>query len=72
MNRVVALARFIWDFVIGDDPQIALCVLVALLVTLALSNQGVSAWWLLPLVVAGVLLVSVVRASGDQRRRRQL
>ena len=40
MNRVVALARFIWDFVIGDDPRIALCVLIALLVTLALSHDG--------------------------------
>jgi hypothetical protein len=48
-----------WDFVIGDDWRIALGVAVALVVTLVLSNNGVAAWWLLPVVVVLMLSVSV-------------
>lgn len=59
MTRVQQFLRFLWDFVIGDDWRIALAVAVALLVTLALSNNGVAVWWLLPLVVLVMLSVSV-------------
>jgi hypothetical protein len=69
MNRAVVVARFVWHFVVGDDPQIALWVTVALLGTLALTRGGVAAWWLLPLVVSAVLVLSLVRASVDERRR---
>ncbi len=68
MTRVAALGRFLWDFVVGDDPMIALCVTVALLVTLVLANGGVAAWWLLPLVVAAVLAASVLKVAADRRR----
>ncbi len=66
MSALAAFARFMWDFVIGDDWRIALAVAVALGVTLALSNAGVTAWWLLPLVVALVLTASVSRAARDR------
>ena len=59
MTRVQQLLRFLWDFVIGDDWRIALAVAVTLLVTLVLSNDGVTVWWLLPLVVLVMLSVSV-------------
>jgi len=59
MTRLRQLARFLWDFIIGDDWRIAAAVAVALLVTLVLSNNGVAAWWLLPIVVAVILSVSV-------------
>lgn len=70
MSHVVALVRFVWDFVVGDDPRIALWVTVGLLATLGLAHRDVSAWWLLPLVVAGVLVRSLFRASAGQRRVR--
>ncbi len=69
MNRLAALGRFLVDFVVGDDPWIAVCVLLAFLVTLGLADNQVTAWWLLPLVVAVVLLVSVAMAAAEQRRR---
>lgn len=59
MNRVAQFFRFLWDFVIGDDWRIALAVAVTLLVTLVLSNNGVTVWWLLPVVVLVMLSVSV-------------
>jgi hypothetical protein len=67
MNRVRQLLKFLWDFVIGDDWRIALAVAVALLVTLVLSNNGVAAWWLLPLVVAAMLSASVWAVARKQR-----
>jgi hypothetical protein len=67
MNRVRQLLKFLWDFVIGDDWRIAFAVAVALLVTLVLSNNGVAAWWLLPLVVAAMLSASVWAVARKQR-----
>ncbi len=67
MTWIERFLRFLWDFVIGDDWRIALAVAVALVVTLVLSNNGVTAWWLLPIVVAVVLSASVwavARRSG--------
>ena len=59
MTRVRQLVRFLWDFVIGDDWRIAAAVAAALVATLVLANHGVAAWWLLPVVVAVILSVSV-------------
>ncbi len=52
-----------WDFVIGDDWRIALAVVSALLLTLLLSNDHITSWWLLPLVVALTLSASVWGAA---------
>jgi hypothetical protein len=60
MNRIQGLFRFLWDFVVGDDWRIAVAVASALLATLVLSNNGVTSWWLLPLVVAATLSASVL------------
>ena len=62
MSRVRAFGDFLYEFVIGDDWRIAAGVVVALAVT-ALA----SAWWILPIVVAVMLVISVwsvARASG--------
>ncbi len=53
-----ALALFLWDFVVGDDWRIAAGVIAALAVTAAIE-----AWWLLPLSVAALLALSVVRRA---------
>ncbi len=53
--RLRAFAVFWYDFIVGDDWVIALGVLVALLLTYAVSRTAVPAWWLLPAAV-GVLL----------------
>jgi hypothetical protein len=59
MSRLESLLRFLWDFVVGDDWRIALAVVCALVLTLVLSNDGVTSWWLLPLIVAGMLSASI-------------
>jgi hypothetical protein len=67
MSRVQSFLRFLWDFVIGDDWRIALTVSAALVVTLVLSNNSVTCWWLLPLVVAAMLSLSVWSVARKRR-----
>ncbi len=69
MSRIQQFLQFLWDFVIGDDWRIALGVAVALVVTLVLSNNGVTSWWLLPLVVVLVLSVSVWGVARGARNK---
>ena len=61
MRYVVAFARFWWNFVVGDDWRVAAGLAVAFATTWALAHDGINAWWLLPLVVASLLVASVVR-----------
>ena len=63
MSRLESLLRFIWEFVVGDDWRIALGVVAALGVTALITDTSVSAWWILPVGVAGVLGLSVWRAA---------
>jgi hypothetical protein len=63
MRRLRALAEFLYDFVIGDDPLIAAVVAVALGLTAVLVGAGVPAWWMLPLAVVAVLSLSLHRAT---------
>jgi len=63
MSRVRAFGRFLYDFVIGDDPLIAVVVVVALGVTAALAGAGASAYWVLPVAVVAVLSFSLQRAT---------
>ena len=69
MKRGEQFLRFLWDFVIGDDWRIALGVAVGLVATLVLSNNGVTAWWLLPVVVLTMLSLSVWGVARSVRRR---
>jgi hypothetical protein len=51
------------DFVFGDDWRMAAGVAVALLATALLSRlTAISSWWLVPLVVAVLLALSLRRA----------
>jgi hypothetical protein len=63
MSRTQSLLSFIWDFVVGDDWRIALGVVAALGITALVTDTTVSAWWILPVGVAGVLGLSVWRAA---------
>ena len=66
MNRLAGLARFLWDFVIGDDWRIAAAVTVALGVVAIVGHAG---WIVLVLVVAVMLALSVGEVARAQRRR---
>jgi hypothetical protein len=63
MSRVRAFGGFLYDFVIGDDPLIAVVVVVALGITAALAGAGASAYWVLPVAVVAVLSFSLQRAT---------
>ena len=58
MSRIVAFGRFWWDFVVGDDWVAAAGVIGGLGLTAALA-----AWWVLPIAVAIVLTMSLLRAA---------
>lgn len=58
MSRIAAFGHFWWDFVVGDDWVAAAGVIAGLALTAALA-----AWWMLPVAVAIVLTMSVLRAT---------
>lgn len=62
-RRVRALGAFIYEFVVGDDPRIAVVVTATLGLTVALAHAGIAAWWVLPVAVAVVLSASVLRET---------
>lgn len=64
-----AVGAFLWDFVIGDTPELALA--TGVIVGLAFLLAG-SEWLgaiLLPLVAAGFLLASTLRGRRRAPRR---
>jgi hypothetical protein len=67
MRRLDGLLRFLWDFVVGDDWRIAAGVVLALALTALVSETSLSAWWILPLAVLGLLGSSVWRATAGRR-----
>jgi hypothetical protein len=67
---VRGLATFLWEFVVGDDPRLALGVIVALGVTALVGGTDVAAWWILPVAVAGLLVLSLLSAARVTRPRR--
>jgi hypothetical protein len=67
ITRLRAFGAFWYDFVVGDDWQVAVAVVLGLALTFALTKAGVASWWLLPVVVVLVLPWTLWRAT---RRRR--
>jgi hypothetical protein len=63
MKYLVSFARFWWDFIVGDDWRVAAGLVVAFAATWLLEHEGISAWWLLPLAVALILVESVRREA---------
>jgi hypothetical protein len=62
-GRLRAVAAFCYDFVIGDDWLVAVGVVIGLALTYGLSRTAVPAWWLLPLMLALLLPLSLWRAA---------
>jgi hypothetical protein len=61
VSRLAAFGRFWWDFVVGDDWLVAAGLVVALGVTALVAHDDVSAWWLMPIAVVGLLVLSLRR-----------
>jgi len=62
MSKLRAFGAFWYDFVIGDDWLVAVGVVIALAGTYGLNLAGVTAWWLLPLLLVILLPLSLQRA----------
>jgi hypothetical protein len=63
LRYVRSFLRFWWDFVVGDDPRVAVGLAVALAATWLLEDDDISVWWLLPVAVALVLTAAVAREA---------
>jgi len=63
VKRLRGFGTFWWNFIIGDDWRIAAGVVVALGASAALATTDEPAWWLLPLAVATLLYVSLLREA---------
>ena len=55
--------RFWYDFIVGDDWRIAAGIAVAIAVTALIADQGIAAWWVMPVAVVALLLASLRRAA---------
>jgi hypothetical protein len=56
--------QFWWDFIVGDDWRVAAGIALALGLTALLATTWAWAWLVLPLGVAAVLWLSLLRAAG--------
>jgi hypothetical protein len=70
VTRPEAFVRGAWDFVVGDDWLIALGVVLALGLTALLASASLSAWWVMPPAVVGLLALSIWRAARGSSRLR--
>jgi hypothetical protein len=63
MNRLEQFGRFWFDFVVGDDPILAIGVVASILVAIGLHEAGINGWWAICLGVAATLTASLYRAT---------
>jgi hypothetical protein len=69
MKRVQVFLLAVWEFVAGDDWRTAAGVVVALGLTAIVAAAAISAWWVMPLAVLGLLALSIRRAARDTSSR---
>jgi hypothetical protein len=65
IKSIRAVILFFYRFVVGDDPTVAVVMLLSLAVTGALVARGINAWWLVP-------PTAVVMTAASLWRRRAL
>ncbi len=64
---IVAVARFLYHFVVGDDWVVAAVMVAGLAVTGLLVHGGVNAWWLVPPLAVVMTGVSLRRHAPQAR-----
>jgi len=62
---VKRFATFWWYFIVGDDWRLAIGVVVGIVATVVLHLIGLDPWWLLPPLIAVLLMRSLQRASRE-------
>jgi hypothetical protein len=68
VTRVHGFLLAVWEFVVGDDWRTAIGVALALALTALLASAGISAWWVMPLAVLGLLALSIRRSARGPTR----
>jgi hypothetical protein len=63
MSLLQGAARWVWNFLVGDDWITAAGVVAALGVTALIASTGTVAWWVMPPAVVALLALSVRRAG---------
>ena len=58
---------FWYDFIVGDDWVIAAGVVLALVASALLARRELNAWWLMPVAVVVLLVVSLWRETRHLR-----
>jgi hypothetical protein len=67
MNRLKAFGAFWYDFIVGDDWQVAALIVIGLALTAVLTHAAkVNSWWLLPIVALAALVWSLHRATSNK------
>jgi hypothetical protein len=69
ITRLRAFGEFWYDFIIGDDWQVAAGVVAALAITYAVARSGAPAWWIVPVALVLFLPLTLWRAMHAVRRR---
>lgn len=54
LRAVRAVGLFLYGFVVGDDPVVAVVMIGSLVVSAALVARGVNPWWVVPPVAVAM------------------
>ncbi len=68
MRRIRKFFLGVWNFIVGDDWRTALGVALALGFTAVIAETSVAAWWVMPLAVLLLLVLSIRRAARGATR----
>ena len=60
---IISFGRFWYRFIVGDDWTVAAAVAIGLVATALLTSNGITAWWLVPIIVVVIVGASLRRAS---------
>jgi hypothetical protein len=58
---IIAVPRFLYNFIVGDDWTVAVAVVAGLVVTAILNANHIVAWWLMPIVAIVATVFSIQR-----------
>jgi hypothetical protein len=67
LSWILAVPRFLYHFIVGDDWTVAVAVFIGLALSAILNANHVVAWWLIPVIVVIMLGVSLRRVGGARR-----
>ena len=61
-STALAVVRFIYGFIFGDDWTVAAVIVLGLVATAWLVAQRIPAWWLVPLLAIAMTGLSLLRS----------